>query len=101
MEAFRVEHDLLGEIDVPKAALWGVHTARAVENFPITGVAIGHYRNLIKAMGLVKAAAAKAKDSGKPAVSASNRGPRPSAQSASERPARPAGSGNRNRQRTR
>jgi aspartate ammonia-lyase len=60
MEAFRVEHDLIGEIHVPKAALWGVHTARAVENFPITGVAIGHYRNLIKAMGLVKAAAAKA-----------------------------------------
>jgi superfamily II DNA/RNA helicase len=41
------------------------------------------------------------KDSGKPAVSASNRGPRPSAKSTSERPARPAGSGTRNRQRTR
>jgi superfamily II DNA/RNA helicase len=41
------------------------------------------------------------KDSGKPAVGSSNRGPRPSAQSSSERPARPAGSGTRNRQRTR
>jgi len=59
MEAVRVEHDLIGEIHVPKSALWGVHTARVVENFPITGVAIGHYRNLIKAMGLVKAAAAR------------------------------------------
>jgi aspartate ammonia-lyase len=56
----RIEHDLIGDIAVPAEALWGVHTARAVENFPITGVAIGHYRNLIKAMGLVKAAAAKA-----------------------------------------
>jgi aspartate ammonia-lyase len=60
METFRVEHDLIGEIQVPKGALWGVHTARAVENFPITGVAIGHYRNLIKGLGLVKAAAARA-----------------------------------------
>ncbi len=41
------------------------------------------------------------KDSGKPAVGSSNRGPRPSAQSTGERPARPAGSGTRNRQRTR
>jgi superfamily II DNA/RNA helicase len=41
------------------------------------------------------------KDSGKPAASASNRGPRPSAQSTSDRPARPAGSGTRSRQRTR
>jgi aspartate ammonia-lyase len=56
----RIEHDLIGDIAVPAEALWGVHTARAVENFPITGVGIGHYRNLIKAMGLVKAAAAKA-----------------------------------------
>lgn len=60
MKNFRIEHDLIGEMTVPSDALWGVHTARAVENFPITGVAIGHYRNLIKAMGLVKAAAARA-----------------------------------------
>ncbi len=60
MTKTRKEHDLIGDIQVPKDALWGVHTARAVENFPITGVAIGHYRNLIKALGLVKAAAARA-----------------------------------------
>lgn len=60
MKNLRTEHDLIGEMTVPSDALWGVHTARAVANFPITGVAIGHYRNLIKAMGLVKAAAAKA-----------------------------------------
>jgi aspartate ammonia-lyase len=56
----RIEHDLIGDIEVPIDALWGVHTARAVANFPITGVAIGHYRNFIKALGLVKAAAARA-----------------------------------------
>ena len=60
MTKTRKEHDLIGDRDVPIEALWGVHTARAVENFPITGVAIGHYRNLIKALGLVKAAAARA-----------------------------------------
>jgi superfamily II DNA/RNA helicase len=41
------------------------------------------------------------KDSGKPAISSSSRGPRPFGQSNSEKPARPAGTGNRNRQRTR
>jgi Aspartate ammonia-lyase len=56
----RIEHDLIGDIEVPIDALWGVHTARAVANFPITGVAIGHYRNFIRALGLVKAAAARA-----------------------------------------
>ncbi|MET4588274.1 aspartate ammonia-lyase, partial [Pseudarthrobacter sp. PvP022] len=33
--ASRSEHDLLGDRDVPAAAYWGVHTLRAVENFPI------------------------------------------------------------------
>ena len=60
MTKTRIEHDLIGDIEVPIEALWGVHTARAVANFPITGVAIGHYRNFIKALGLVKAAAARA-----------------------------------------
>ena len=60
MTKTRIEHDLIGDIEVPAEALWGVHTARAVENFPITGVPIGHYRNFVKALGLVKAAAARA-----------------------------------------
>ncbi len=60
MTKTRIEHDLIGDIEVPIDALWGVHTARAVANFPITGVAIGHYRNFIRALGLVKAAAARA-----------------------------------------
>lgn len=60
MSAMRLEHDLLGNFEIPANAYWGVHTARAVENFPITGVPIGHYRSLIKALAIVKEAAAKA-----------------------------------------
>lgn len=60
MTKTRIESDLIGDVEVPIEALWGVHTARAVANFPITGVAIGHYRNFIKALGLVKAAASRA-----------------------------------------
>src|ERR1043165_10126453 len=58
--ATRREHDLLGEVDVPAQAYWGVHTLRAVENFPITGVPIGHFPELVKALALVKQAAARA-----------------------------------------
>jgi aspartate ammonia-lyase len=60
MLATRLEHDLLGDYQVPKDAYWGVHTARAVANFPISGVPIGHYRSLIRALAIVKQAAAKA-----------------------------------------
>ena len=55
----RIEHDLIGDLEIPAASLWGIHTARALANFPISGVPIGHYRNLIKAIGLVKQAAAR------------------------------------------
>jgi aspartate ammonia-lyase len=55
----RIEHDLIGELEIPQDSLWGIHTARALSNFPISGVPIGHYRNLIKAIGLVKQAAAR------------------------------------------
>jgi aspartate ammonia-lyase len=60
MSAMRLEHDLLGDYEVPNDAYWGVHTARAVDNFPISGVPIGHYRSLIKALAIVKQAAAQA-----------------------------------------
>lgn len=56
----RLEHDLLGNFEIPSEAYWGVHTARAVENFPISGVPIGHYRSLIRALAFVKEAAAEA-----------------------------------------
>ena len=56
----RLEHDLLGDFKIPSDAYWGVHTARAVENFPISGVPIGHYRSLIRGLAFVKEAAAEA-----------------------------------------
>ena len=55
---FRVEHDSLGEVRVPRDALWGPQTQRAVENFPISGERIS--RAHIAALGMIKAAAARA-----------------------------------------
>lgn len=55
----RKEHDLIGELEVPDESLWGIHTARALANFKISGVPIGHYRNLVRAIGLVKLAAVR------------------------------------------
>ncbi|MBO1337989.1 aspartate ammonia-lyase [Streptomyces sp. VRA16 Mangrove soil] len=60
LPGFRREHDLLGERDVPAEAYWGIHTLRAVENFPITGVPISVYPRLIEALAAVKEAAARA-----------------------------------------
>ncbi|MBC7632713.1 aspartate ammonia-lyase [Aeromicrobium sp.] len=56
----RSEHDLIGERDVPADAYWGVHTLRAQENFPITGIPIGTSPFLVEALGAVKQAAAMA-----------------------------------------
>ncbi|HSL19528.1 MAG TPA: aspartate ammonia-lyase [Methylomirabilota bacterium] len=58
--ATRTEHDLLGEREVPADALYGVQTLRAVENFPITGIRLGHFPHLIRALAMVKQAAARA-----------------------------------------
>ncbi|PEY42108.1 aspartate ammonia-lyase [Bacillus cereus] len=54
----RIEKDFLGEKEVPRVAYYGVQTLRAVENFPITGYRI--HASLIKAMAMVKKAAALA-----------------------------------------
>jgi aspartate ammonia-lyase len=56
----RQEHDLLGDREVPADALYGVQTLRAVENFPITGIRLGHFPHLIRALAMVKQAAARA-----------------------------------------
>jgi aspartate ammonia-lyase len=56
----RIEHDLLGAKDVPADAYYGVQTARALENFRISGVELRLYPNVIKALGMVKLAAARA-----------------------------------------
>ena len=57
---FRIERDFLGEKQIPFDAYWGVHTARAVENFPISGTMISAMPDLIVAFGHVKKAAARA-----------------------------------------
>jgi fumarate hydratase class II len=57
MTEFRVEKDFLGEVKVPKDALWGVQTQRAVENFPISGIRFG--RRFLYALGLIKKACAE------------------------------------------
>ncbi|MCS7220689.1 MAG: class II fumarate hydratase [Anaerolineae bacterium] len=53
----RVERDSLGEVHVPAEALYGAQTQRAVENFPISGLRFP--RTFLRALGLIKAAAAK------------------------------------------
>jgi len=40
---FRIEHDLLGEREIPADAYWGIHSLRARENFPISGSTIGRF----------------------------------------------------------
>src|SRR5687767_14260609 len=57
---FRIEHDFLGDRQMPAQAYWGVHTARAVENFPISGTPLSAMPELIRAFGWVKKAAARA-----------------------------------------
>ena len=52
----RLEHDSMGELRVPADALWGAQTQRAVQNFPISGRPMP--RGFIRALGLIKAAAA-------------------------------------------
>jgi aspartate ammonia-lyase len=56
----RVEHDLLGELRVPAEAYYGVQTARALENFRISGVELRLYPHLIRGLAMVKLAAARA-----------------------------------------
>ncbi|RAD77408.1 aspartate ammonia-lyase, partial [Burkholderia multivorans] len=57
-EEFRIEHDTMGEVKVPKDALYGAQTQRAVENFPISGKTLEPAH--IHALAQVKKAAAKA-----------------------------------------
>lgn len=56
----RIEHDLLGDREIPSHVYWGVHTLRAVENFPITGQTISQYADLLHALADIKHAAALA-----------------------------------------
>ena len=60
MVSTRSEYDLLGTKEIPAGVYWGVHTARAVENFQVTGTPIGRYTHLIRGLAFVKEAAALA-----------------------------------------
>jgi fumarate hydratase class II len=57
MTEYRTESDSMGELEVPVDALWGAQTQRAVQNFPISGMPMP--REFIRALGLIKAAAAQ------------------------------------------
>ena len=56
-EAFRIEKDSMGEVKVPREALYAAQTQRAVENFPVSGIPIR--RPLIAALGMIKCSAAR------------------------------------------
>ncbi|MBK7646909.1 MAG: aspartate ammonia-lyase [Betaproteobacteria bacterium] len=58
-QTHRIEHDLLGDREIPTAAYYGVHTLRALENFAISGISIAVYPDLIRALAQIKKAAAQ------------------------------------------
>ena len=60
-QSYRTERDSMGELQVPADALYGAQTQRAADNFPISGLRMP--RAFIRALGLVKAAAAEANGS--------------------------------------
>lgn len=55
----RIEQDSLGELPIPKDAYWGIHTARALVNFPITKRSISVYPEFVVALAQIKQAAAR------------------------------------------
>ena len=59
-QQFRMEKDLLGEKQIPADAYYGIQTARALENFQISGFLINHFANFVDAYAMVKLAAARA-----------------------------------------
>lgn len=59
MENFRKESDLLGELNVPKDAYYGIQTQRAIENFKISGQLLSSYPDFLTGIAYVKKAAAK------------------------------------------
>ena len=61
--ATRTEHDLLGDKQVPADAYYGVQTARALENFQLSGTTINQYPGYVEAWAIVKLAAARANTS--------------------------------------
>ena len=56
----RIERDSIGEMEIPADADYGIHTARAAENFPITGILLRHYPEFVESLAMTKKAAALA-----------------------------------------
>ena len=50
----RIEHDLLGDREIPAEAYWGIHTLRAVENFKISNQKISDVPQFVRSMVMVK-----------------------------------------------
>ncbi|MDO5105013.1 aspartate ammonia-lyase, partial [Capnocytophaga sp.] len=59
MEKFRIESDLLGDLQVPAQAYYGVQTQRAIDNFHITGSKMSEFPEFVRAIAYVKLAAAQ------------------------------------------
>ena len=57
-EAFRIEHDIIGEMHIPQDVYYGIHSVRAAENFPITGQRL--QRDMIVSIAWIKKACARA-----------------------------------------
>jgi aspartate ammonia-lyase len=55
-ENTRIEHDFLGDKEIPADAYYGVQTLRAIENFKITDIPISIEQEMIRALGYVKTA---------------------------------------------
>jgi aspartate ammonia-lyase len=60
MPSHRIEKDSIGEMEIPDTADYGIHTARAIVNFPITGILLNHYPELVQSLAMAKKAAALA-----------------------------------------
>lgn len=58
--ATRLEEDSLGTMTLPGDCLWGIHTQRAIENFPISGIPLSHVPEFVRSLAWVKKAAARA-----------------------------------------
>jgi aspartate ammonia-lyase len=60
MQQYRLEHDFLGNMQVPVNRYYGIQTQRGLDNFPISGVPIYHFPEFIKAFAFIKKACAEA-----------------------------------------
>ena len=56
----RIEEDSFGQMELPEECVWGIHTARAIENFPISGIPLSLFPEFVRSLAMVKKAAAQA-----------------------------------------